>query len=191
MTYEPLDERDGHVAGIESLTVDGRRYYFGFDHSSDLVVSPLIDDAAAMAEFAAAHLAQTDGRHDAAYWSELVAGAVEESMLTGDRADTELDTGALRAGEMSYHLRYLMGAAVGWTEDLFEDEEVAAALTRLGLDPDDGWETIDRCLGLDGPDAGLVLRRYLAYLAADLPGNWRTILGPLLEEAPTVRDTDR
>jgi hypothetical protein len=42
VTIAPIDDRVGHVGGIESMTVDGRRWYFGFDYSSDMVVSPLI-----------------------------------------------------------------------------------------------------------------------------------------------------
>jgi hypothetical protein len=71
MIETPLDERVGHISGVESVVVDGRRWYFGMDYGSDLVVSPLIDDPGRMAEFAARYMAQTTGTHDAAYWAAL------------------------------------------------------------------------------------------------------------------------
>lgn len=57
---KPIAERVGHVGGIESMMVDGRRWFFGFDYSMDMAVSPLIDDPARMAEFASEHMLQTD-----------------------------------------------------------------------------------------------------------------------------------
>jgi hypothetical protein len=91
----PIDGRVGHVGEIESLTVDGRRWFFGFHYGSDLVVSPLIDDAGAMAGFAAAHMRQRDSAHPADHWSEPVELSVDESELTGADTDRELDSGTL------------------------------------------------------------------------------------------------
>jgi len=58
----PLPDRIGRVGGIESLSLDGRRYYFGFDYKSDVVLSPLIDDPGAMAAFASEYMRQTTGK---------------------------------------------------------------------------------------------------------------------------------
>lgn len=178
---QPLDEdRVGWPGGIESLTLDGKRYFFGFEYGSDLVLSPLIDDPAAMAAYAARYMAQRDGTHDEPYWAELVADAVGSSDLT-EPEDRDFDSAALRAGETTYHLRYLLGAASSWNDDLFEDAEVVAALGRLGMDPDDDWECVDRCLTAAGPDAELVVSRYWAHLAAHLEGNWRTVFSVLVD----------
>ncbi len=95
---EAIDGRIGHVGGIESLTLDGRRYFFGFDYKSELVVSPLIDDPDAMAAFASEHMRQNTGKHDEAYWAELVDWAVEYSDLVEEDADRDFSTEDLRAG---------------------------------------------------------------------------------------------
>ncbi|MFI6578372.1 hypothetical protein ACIBFB_21495 [Nocardiopsis sp. NPDC050513] len=115
----PLPGRDGHVGGIESMTIDGRRYYFGFDYKGDMVVSPLIDDPDAMAAFASEHMLLTDGAHDAAYWRDLVDDAVRESGLCYD-TDRVLTSERLSREPMPprhSHLRYLLGTLTGhWDE---------------------------------------------------------------------------
>ena len=178
MNLEPLfPDRIGWAGGIESITVDGTRYFFGFDYSSDLVLSPLIDEPAVMAAYAAKYMSQRDGTHDEAYWAEHVGDAVEGSDLTepDDRDFSGFDLGA---GRTTYHLRYVLGAACSWDTGLFEDEDVVAALTRLKLDPDEDWDSVDSCLEMTGPDPELVTARYYASLAANLPGNWRTVFAP-------------
>ncbi|MFJ9606233.1 hypothetical protein ACIRS1_07725 [Kitasatospora sp. NPDC101176] len=132
----PLPDRDGHVGGIESLTLDGRRYYFGFDYGSDLVLSPLIDDPAVMAAFASTHLRQTTGRHDAAHWGELVAAAADGSGLTDDDASRAFDSARLRDAvppEPGTHLLYLLGAATGWATWFAGSPEARLAHARLGF----------------------------------------------------------
>jgi hypothetical protein len=181
VNLEPLDsDRIGWVGGIESLTLDGKRYFFGFDYGSDLVLSPLIDDQALMATYAAKYMAQADGTHDEAYWSELVADAVESSSLA-EPDDRDFGSPELGAGGTTYHLRYLLGAASSWDTGLFEDDEVIAALKRLKLDHDEDWDSVDRCLEMTGPDAELVTARYFASLADNLQGNWRAVFAPLVD----------
>ncbi|MBP2326593.1 hypothetical protein JOF56_006978 [Kibdelosporangium banguiense] len=181
MNVEPLDaDRIGWVGGIESLTLDGKRYFFGFDYSSDLVLSPLIDDQAPMAAYAAKYMTQVDGAHDEAYWSELVADAAECSSLA-EPEDCDFLSSELSAGRTTYHLRYLLGAASSWDTGLFEDDEVVAALKRLGLDHDEDWDSVDSCMELTDPDAQLVVARYFAALSDTLQGNWRTVFAPLID----------
>jgi hypothetical protein len=60
----PIAGRLGHVGGIESVVVDGHRWFFEFDYRRDWVVSPLIDDEATMSEFASRYMRQIDGTHD-------------------------------------------------------------------------------------------------------------------------------
>ncbi|MFB6711656.1 hypothetical protein ACFCZY_08035 [Streptomyces sp. NPDC056237] len=64
--FDPLPGRIAHVGGIESLVLDGHHYCFGFDHSSDTVLSPLIDAPEAMAVFASEHMRQTTAPRPAA-----------------------------------------------------------------------------------------------------------------------------
>ncbi|GAB3825767.1 hypothetical protein ACFPIJ_45520 [Dactylosporangium cerinum] len=186
---EPLQDRAelaGDVGGIESMVVDGRRWYFGFSYSSDLVLTPLIADPAEMAAFAARHLAQTDGRHDAAYWLELVEQSVAESALTDSDEDRTVDTAALALEPaLSYHLRYLLGAATGWEDDtLYAEPDVVAAFATIGVPSADadGLEQAVDALGGTGATraaAQLILRRYLAQTLADLPGNWPQVFAAL------------
>lgn len=186
---EPLPGRAGHIGGIESLVLDGRRYFFGFDYSGDMVVSPLIDDAGEMAAFAAAHMRQRTGEHDAAYWADLVAYAVGASGLTGVDAHREFTSLALRdeVPEPASHLLYLLGAATGW-DDWFDASPAARRPRgRLGLDTSDAT-FLDECLAVmatrdeaAAPDHWAVARFHLTRTVAHLPGNWATLFAPLAE----------
>lgn len=92
--WQPIAGRVGHVGGIESFTLDGRRHYFGFDHKRGLVLSPAIDDAAAMAHFASRHmqaiyrgrlfgLLGKTGPRDEAFWAEAVEWSENDTDLPG------------------------------------------------------------------------------------------------------------
>src|SRR6187401_3292868 len=76
----PLPRAEDAVGGIESITIDGKRYWFGFSFSADAVLSPLIDDPKVMAQFASDYMLQRDTedaeRREIAcppeYWDKLV-----------------------------------------------------------------------------------------------------------------------
>ncbi|WP_093863831.1 hypothetical protein [Streptomyces sp. TLI_053] len=187
--FPSLPDRVGHVGGVESLTVDGRRYYFGFDFTSDLVLSPLIDDPGAMSAFASAYMRQTTGRHDTAHWDGLVALAVDGSAIAGDDADRTVVLADLRAvlPVAGSHLLYLLGAATGWEEWFEEAPEVRQAYERLGFDEED-TEFVDHCLEAvrehgtrARPDEWTVVRFHLTAAVRHLPGNWGVLFGPLAE----------
>lgn len=179
MIPDPLDERVGHIGGVESVVVDGRRWYFGMDYKSDLVISPLIDDPGEMAEFAARHMAQTDGTHDATYWADLVSWATDESSLFPPGAN-EYDSAKLADG-YDDGLIYLLGSASGWGEE-FLDEEVLAILSERGLDDD--WDGVAEALQTD--ESGDFRRRLDAYFASRLPGNWAAVFAPLLQSGNEI-----
>jgi hypothetical protein len=62
----------GFVGGIESIAIDDRRWWFGFDFSNDTAISPLIDDPDMMAAFASRYMLQADGVHGRKYWRAQV-----------------------------------------------------------------------------------------------------------------------
>jgi hypothetical protein len=70
----------GFVGGIESIVIDGRRWFFGFDYRGDTVISPLIGDPDMMAAFASRYMLQRDGVHGREYWR----ARVEESIGSKD-----------------------------------------------------------------------------------------------------------
>ncbi|MEU6018014.1 hypothetical protein ABZ826_29460 [Streptomyces sp. NPDC047515] len=186
--FDPLPGRIAHVGGIESLVLDGHRYYFGFDYSSDIVLSPLIDDPEAMAAFASEHMRQTTGTHDMDHWASLVAAATGSSDLAGV-AECEFTTeglrGALPAPES--HLLYLLGAATDWDDWFEESPEAERACERLGLDEEDS-EFIDQCLRAvqehgprARPDEWTVARFHLGAAVRHLPGNWKVLFAPVAE----------
>ncbi|MFI9628079.1 hypothetical protein [Streptomyces sp. NPDC052042] len=186
--FEPLPGRAGHVGGIESLTFDGHHYYFGFDYGSDIVLSPLIGDPAAMAAFASAHMRQTTGAHDRDHWAGLVDAATGRSALAAG-ADLAFTTEGLRGDlpEPGSHLLYLLGAATGWDDWFGESPEARRACERLGLDDEDP-EFIDQCLtevrdhGVGArPDDWTVVRLHLGAAVRHLPGNWGILFAPLAE----------
>ena len=185
----PIEDRDGWIGGIESIVVDGRRWYFGFDYSSDLVLSPLIDDEAAMSAFASRHMRQRDGEHDAAYWRELVADSVTGSGLTDDAEDREYTGEELAAQRLTpcNYLRYLLGAAAGWPDAPFADDEIRAGLRALRLqDEEPDYDFLDvaiDALGSCDPakaEAGrLLMTRFIATFLDNAPGNWPAVLSAL------------
>lgn len=140
--------RIGCVGGIESISIDERRYFFGFDYSSDRVLSPLLEGKRLMAEFAAAYMAQTDQvPHDIDYWLENVETAVEHSDLCDDESRTLTSAGlhAFAAGlalmqsqnvpnpdlKIDHHLVYLLNACL--EEDDYAFLPIGPELERLGL----------------------------------------------------------
>lgn len=187
----PIPDRIEEVGGIESMTVDGRRWYFGFCYSMDIAVSPLIDDPDVMAAFASEHMRQRDGAHDAAYWRELVDLSVEQSDLVAEDSDRTFDSAALAADRLtpSYHLTYLLGAATGWGGDgFFDDPAVQNGLGSLGIeceDPEDmEWDCIDACKAAvrdpeKGTAATLVMDRYLDFVLDRMPANWPQVFSAL------------
>ncbi|MGJ7524596.1 hypothetical protein [Variovorax sp. GB1P17] len=187
---QPLAARKGHIGGIEALTLDDTMYFFGFDFRSDLVVSPLIPDAALMARFAAEHMEQRDGVHDEAYWRELVGYAVEGSELCSDETSRSFDSQALattiaclgrvrREGTpepgfaIEYHLRYLLGAAGGWeVPEEAGDEDADAWISLIA-----GEAPVPEGVSLS--DVAARLQKHLNALVDAAPGNWATLFAAL------------
>ncbi|MEV7959662.1 hypothetical protein [Streptomyces sp. NPDC088141] len=186
--FDPLPGRIAHVGGIESLVRDGHHYYFGFDESSDTVLSPLIDVPEAMAAFASEHMRRTTGAHDKNYWAIPVAAATGCSDLAGD-AEREFTTEGLRGvlPAPESHLLHLLGAATGWNDRFEESPEAGQASERPGWDEEDP-EFIDRCLQAiqehgpqARPDEWTVARFHLSAAVRHLPGNRETLFAPVTE----------
>lgn len=178
------------MGGIESMVVDGRRWFFGLDYSMDTAVSPLIDDPARMAEFASEHMLQSDGEHDVTYWRDLVDSSVEISGIVGEDELRTYDSESLAAQRLapSSQLIYLMGAATAWDESFFEDEAVQAVLARMGVrerDRDD-WDCLDQCLAALRSQTAEVsaaatefVARYQGFIVDNLPANWPEVFAAL------------
>jgi hypothetical protein len=186
---EPVHDRVGHVGGIESLTVDGRRWFFGFDYRLDWVVSPLIDDEARMAAFASQHMRQLDGVHDRAYWRRLVTDSIRVSELTRRPSDREFTSEGLaeqrRQLTPGHHLRYLLAAAAGWPDSFLEEAAIQSALTILGVE-DRNYECLDDAVeALQASDrdtaeaARLVVTRFLDLMLDQAPANWPEVFSAL------------
>lgn len=137
------------VGGIESITIDGKRWFFGYTYSGDMVLTPFFGDPDAMAVFASRHMLQTDGAHDAEYWRERVEEGIESNLTSNDAdrtfatADFRRIAAALAAAEAENrpvpslaapnHLIHLVATAradeTPWETTAEED----TALARLGL----------------------------------------------------------
>jgi hypothetical protein len=182
----PIAGRDGHLAAIESLTLDGVMYFFGFDFGNDLVVSPLIPDIDVMARFASRHMRQRDGMHDEAYWRELAGYAVDDSELCSDAAGRMFSSQSLaRMMErlaharstntlapdiaIPYHLQYLLGAAGGWAVD---GDEVTSGIAYVT-----GEEPLPQ--GATAAQVVEWLQTLLTKLANAAPENWSASFGAL------------
>ena len=181
----PLAGRKGHVGAIEAVTLDGTMYFFGFDFSSDLVLSPLIADIDLAARFASQHMMQRDGAHDEAYWRELAGYAVEGSELATKEESRTFSTESLAAAVASlarvrregtvepgfaieYHLRYLLGAAGGWEVP----EEAGTEDADEWIDVISGNEPLAE--GTTLTDIAGRLQAHLNALVDTAPGNWST-----------------
>lgn len=185
----PIPDRIGEVGGIESMTVDGRRWYFGFCFDMDIVVSPLIDDPDVMAAFASKHMVQNDGAHDAMYWRELVDASIKESYLVREDSDRTFDSASLAANRFtpSYHLTYLLGAAMGLYRDgFFEDPAARSALRTAGIDyePHMGWECFHMCkAALQDPGraaaAAFLMNGYVDFVLRKMPANWAEVFSAM------------
>ncbi|MFG1782577.1 hypothetical protein ACGFIU_09060 [Rhodococcus oryzae] len=131
-TPAPLLRDYRHIGGIESIEIDGTRYFFGYDFSEDLVLSPLINDHELMSVFAETHMEQRDGVHDREYWRDLVDESLEYSALAEpDSCSFEAEqlrliiTSLKEIAETGvpvpdfnypYHLRFLLASAGQWKE---------------------------------------------------------------------------
>jgi hypothetical protein len=208
--YPPADLprpiHEGCIGGIESIVIDGKRWFFGFDYRMDVVLTPLIGDADAMAALASRHMLQTDGVHGRRYWRVLVEEAIADSALTGNDASRTFssaefrriasDLAAAEAGDrpipglaIEYHLLYVLAAAVGDVPPP-DDPAYVSIVRRLGAEPDAPMPdalcaaemlagTRDLPEGITYGDAAGALRACLAALVNRAPGNWRTLFQDL------------
>ncbi|MFF2959009.1 hypothetical protein ACFVT1_08840 [Streptomyces sp. NPDC057963] len=179
-----LPGRIAVVGGIESLVLDGRRLWFGFDFTSDQVLSPLIDDAGAMARYAAQHMRQRTGAHDEHYWAQLVQAAVESSDLVSRDEQRTFTTQTLEAGDAGSahgHLLYLLDAATeepahsGPDRTRTGSREPATQTGPTGLRPDEATP--------DDEDG--TLRRQGAVQARTAVGNWSLLFTPYARSTQT------
>jgi hypothetical protein len=204
----PAGFPQGDVGGIECITIDDQLWFFGFSYSNDVVLTPLIDDAEAMAAYAGQHMLQKDGAHEPGYWRELVEAAIEESDLSGDGTPCAFTTADFRriASDLSaaeagnrplpgfiveYDLLYLLWVAVG-DVPLPDEPAYLAAMKMLGLPEDasplNGASVAAEVLAQSRPlpngatfaDAAALLRLCLAALVNRAPGNWRTLFQGLI-----------
>jgi hypothetical protein len=210
-TPSPLPNYTGRVGGIESLTMDGRRYYFGFDYKNDAVLSPLIADIDVMASYAHKYMMQSHGSAAIKDWLAVAKNAIENSGYTRNEssqnyrseflAQIASDTDraqksdvALAEFNIDYDLRYLLDAAREWEEPT-EKPTTSIALQKLNIDIDKhGWEYIDEAVaylnsskklptGATYSDAAIVIQDYFESAGRTMHGNWALIFSPLLQRA--------
>lgn len=146
------------VAGIESFTMDGQRYFFGHDFGADVVASDLYSDPAEMAAYAAQFLTQRDGDEPAEYWAELVSISVGDSFLSpsiesrtfesnellsfADAIQYMIDENAAPPSPdsfqpYSYTIRYLISAAA-FNQDRNPTDAERVSLNRTN--PEGDWQ---------------------------------------------------
>lgn len=197
----------GNIGGIESITLNGIRYYFGFNPSSDSLTSPLFSEIDAMAAFASRYMEQRDGSHDPSYWRALAEESIGSSELSDEEGSRDFSTGrmqristALRQAqtdntpipgfEIEYHLLSLLEAAGGDCNP-FEDATLANALSRFHLNPREyGLPWIEEMIAIlnqsrplpsdaSYSDAALVIQRYLDSCVHNSPDNWKALFLPI------------
>jgi hypothetical protein len=143
--FDPLP---ANVAGIESIQLDGRWWYFGF--ADDVVMSPLMGDIDAMAAFAARYLRQVERAIDASAWRALAEASQSESDLapqelrvidlTGLRAALarlRAEPGPVPELVQATHLHYLLMSNTGDQDFPDPPPQVRDAFVRLGFELDD------------------------------------------------------
>ncbi|WP_144290422.1 hypothetical protein [Chitinilyticum litopenaei] len=181
---QPIDGRNNHIGGIESIIIDDTTYYFGFDYGSDLVISPLIGSSEEMARFAAQHMLQKDGPHDITYWIELTN---YDSELCEDEASRTFRSEELRSFidkldavelqntynpdcRLEYHLLYLLGAASDWAAGDIDKIENELAILRgeTPISAEDSYSKI-----------AASIKQELTDLVHAAPENWRSFFSYL------------
>lgn len=196
----PLPLADDAIGGIESLTIGANRYWFGYSYQADAVLSPLIDDAKVMAQFASDHMLQTDGAHPPEYWDELVEEARNGSSLSDEPSDSALTGDEVRkarrvltearkrngpAGpcELSFHLVGLLEATSGDHRPECEDETLRSAFESLSPQGSCLSGALSVVSGLHPPPPGTtftdaldVVADCIEHLRRTTPENWRTLL---------------
>jgi hypothetical protein len=178
------------VGGIETIEVDGTRYWFGFSYSADRNLSPLFTDAKSMAAFAATHMAQRDGAHDEAFWLTQAQEAVDDSSLSDDEgrvlalAGLREAIGQLR-GDAEHaraipglvvppHLYYLLLANAEWGE-AEPSAAVKASAVRIGLEADDVSPWLDEPAAMLGGQTPLPVGATFSDAAAVYLWYWDTL----------------
>lgn len=201
----PLPLAEDAVGGIESITIAGKRYWFGFSFSADAVLSPLIDDPKVMAQFASDYMLQQDVEHaerreiacPPEYWDKLVEEAIHRSALTNSERDyTGRELSELRARleearrtarsvelppSSITHLRDLLGVTGDW-DGAPEDPELEDALNGVGAG--DWFEgALSVVSGVTPPPPGTTFANVVNVLIAQLehwrsatPENWKSLL---------------
>lgn len=191
------------VGGIESITIDGKRYFFGYQYRDDHVLTPLFASEDAIAAYALSHITQTDGRHDHAFWVAMAKTAIGESGLTDAEgqaialaplkaaiAELRRDTKTARPVPglvMPEHLYYLLEMNCDWPDEPIPAAVVQAA-QRLGLEADDTspWMEISSGAltgttplpkGAQFQDAAAVYLWYFDRLAGHQRHGWSRALG--------------
>lgn len=198
---KPLAGAADAVGGIESLTIAGKRYWFGFSYKADAVLSPLIDDRRVMAQFGSDYMLQTDGAHPPEYWDKLVVLATSESALSSKPGTSAFSGSEIRdlvqlvseakrtsapvAGlHLPTDLSYLLDATSHW-QSIAEGRDlntVEKALAELGQgDLLDGALRVVAGKSAPPPETRLedaidIVSQHIAHWQRVVPENWLSLL---------------
>ncbi|MGH8107623.1 MAG: hypothetical protein ACREO1_02755 [Arenimonas sp.] len=151
-SFESTGNHAMKIGGIESITVDGIEYFFGYSYTDDRVLTSLYTNKDAMADYATKALKQRDGAHDKAFWLEQIKQSRIESGLS-DLEGREINLKELKAAlsqlkqsaqddqtipalEIPSHLGYLLEMNCDWP-NADPPVSIQQAAVRLGLEADD------------------------------------------------------
>lgn len=198
----PLGGFEDAIGGIESITISGKRYRFGFEYTTSVATSPLIDDPRVMSQFASDYMLDRDGAHPPEYWEKHVSAAVQGSELTSDpggRDFTGSEIGdaleeihAARQDrrpaklKLPYHLTYLLDA----TSQLAPPSDTnpcGGELAQRIREVDRHEDCLRGALQIAAnevpppqqtsyDDALGIIEGYLRHYQRSVPENWRTLL---------------
>lgn len=150
----PIYKRTEHLGGIESISIDGHRVFFGFDYGEDVVLSGPINDENEIAEFASEHIMQRDGKHDQAYWVKLVDQSIVESNLAKNTDFVSehmmknlrmiIENGKpIKSFDFEHHILYLLSSILGdEAYDLKFNSEQELVFNNLDLCPQDWFVNV-------------------------------------------------
>jgi len=191
------------VGGIESITVDGTDYYFGYSHIEDRVITRLFSSADEISDYAAKAMSQRDGMHDKAYWLAQANANHLDSELTDREGQTisltKLNDALLRLKQDSdlnqtipslvipSHLGYLLEMNCNWPDEE-PPLEIQTIAVRLGLEADDRSPWLDESAailsgrsplpkGASFNDARTLFLWYWKILVENQDHDWNSQLG--------------
>ena len=147
------------IGGIESITYNGKRFYFCA--SGDYVVSPLTSEINEIVSFAEHFMEKTTGKVSREHWIKEAHWSIDGSELASGVGERDFNSNTLnklkniiinakttnetnKSADLPYHLLWLIAASIEW-EKINIDKDIIDIGKKLGFEQvqEDWFEAIE------------------------------------------------